>query len=250
MRILTPTALLLAALPLFAHAQSGQNNRDLASFNELSAGLYLQANTPEALAKMRKDLVNAPAAYLISIPQPGTLIILPQVRLKVAAMRYNVALHLLEATDSTGSHVWPAGSLYGFEMGKPGAVRHFRSHLVKVGSTKMDFVEILTVDVDKTPPLILALQHHYLHEDAVLDPILRTEKVPARTVIGQVVLAGPGTDPKVPLRELPLSERTVIKIFGEQAPPVRTYAAKEHLSYIDLNDVLKMVEYYNQKVAK
>lgn len=236
-------------LPLFAQAQTGQNNRDLASYNELGAALYLQANTPESLARMRKDLVKAPEAYLISIPQPGTLVVLPQVRLKVPAMRYNVALRLLEATDSTGSHVWPAGSLYGFEMGKPGEVRHFRSHLVKTGNTRMEFVEVLTVDVDKAPPLILALQHNYLHEDVVLDPVLRTVKTPARTVIGQVVLAGPGLDPKIPLRELALSEKNVTKLFGAQAPQVRAYAANQHLSYIDLNDVLKMVEYYNQKVA-
>lgn len=238
-----------ALLPLPSLAQSGANNQMLASYNTLSAELYMQANTPEALARMRKDLVKAPEAYLISIPQPGTLLLLPKVRLKVSAMRYNVALHLLEATDSTGNHVWPPGSIYGFEMGKPGQMRQFRSHLVKTGSTQMEFAEILTVDVDKVPPLILALQHNYLHEDAVLDPILRTEKMAARTVIGQVVLAGPGTDPKVPLRELPLSQKNVSRLFGEQAPQVTAYAINQHLSYLDLNDVLKMVEYYNQKVA-
>ena len=240
------TALLLAA-PLLAPAQSGTNALLLNAYTELNNALYLEANSPEALARMRKDLVAAPEAYLVSVPQPGTLLFSPVRRIKVTQVRYNVALRLLEATDSTGSHVWPPGSLYGFELGRRTDVRHFRTHLVKTGSTRLEFVEQLTVD--EAPPLLLALQHRYVHEDAVMDPILHTEKLAARTVIGQVVLAGPGTDPKIPLRELPLTERNVLKLFGDKADALKTYAKQQHLNYTDLNDVLKLVEYYNQRVA-
>ncbi len=239
---------LLTLSPLLATAQGGASSALMNAYTEIGNAVYLQANTPEALARMRKDLVAAPEAYLISVPQSGALLLNPVRHVKVTKARYNVALRLLEATDSTGSHVWPPGSLYGFELGGPGGdVRHFRTHLVRTGSTRLEFVEKLTLS--EAPPVLLALQHNYLHEDAVLDPVLHTEKMAARTVIGQVVLAGPGTDPKAPLRELTLSEKNVLKLFGDKAASVKEYAAKQHLTYVGLEDVLKLVEYYNQRVA-
>ena len=169
-------------------------------------------------------------------------------RVRVPAMKYNVALHLLEVRDSTGSHVWPAGSLDGFYLGKGKDARHFRTYEVRDGSVKRNFVEVLTVDDDS--PLVLGVLHHYQHEDAQLDPILHTETKPARTEIGQIVVAGPGKAPHEPLRAITLNQRYVSKLFGPQNAAVEAYAAKEHLSYTDLGQVMRMVEYYNQKLMK
>ena len=234
-----PAALMLA-LAAPAHAQAA---RDL---TEIGLDLYNQANSPGALERMHKDLVNAPEAYLVSTEQPGELVLASKRRYRVPALKYNVALHLLEVRDSTGSHVWPPGSLDGFYMGRGADTRHFRSFLVRNGSTKKDFVEVLTVD--EAPPLVLAVQHYYLHEDAQLDPILRTETRKARTEIGQAVVAGPGMLPKEPLRVVGLNQRDVLRLFGTRAPQVAAYAAQEHLSYTDLTQVLRMVEYYNQRM--
>jgi hypothetical protein len=233
-------------LPALAQAQAG---RDL---TEIGLDLYNQANSPTALARMRKDLVNAPEAYLVRIAQPGSLVLLSKKSLKIPSLKYNVALRLLEVEDSTGSHVWPPGSLDGFYLGQGSAARHFRSYLVRDGGTKVNFVEVLTVD--NASPIVLAVQHSYIHEDAQVDPILRTETRKARTEIGQLVLTGVGrplgeSKDKEPLRALSLNERSVLKLFGNQAGTVAAYATKEHLSYTDLGQVLRMVEYYNQKLA-
>lgn len=231
-----------AALAGPARAQTA---RDL---SEIGVDLYQRANAPDALARMRKDLANAPEAYLVALDQPGTLVLPDRRRVRVPAARYNVALHLLEARDSTGSHVWPPGSLHGFYLGRGPEARHFRTYAVRDGSTKTDFVEVLTVDDDC--PLVLALQHRYVHEDAVLDPVLRTETRRARTEIGQVVVAGPGARPGEPLRPVPLTERAVLRLFGPQAAAVQAFAAKERLGYTDLAQVLRLVEYYNQRLIK
>ena len=244
--LLRKLAGLALVLALFAPRQGlaqMQSGRDV---TELSMDIYQRANTPDALARMRKDLVNAPEAYLVALDQPGTLVLPDRRRVRVPAMKYNVALHLLEARDSTGSHVWPPGSLDGFYLGRGAEARHFRTYTVRNGSTKTDFVEVLTVDDDS--PLVVALQHVYLHEDAVLDPILRTEVKKERTEIGQVVLAGASTLPREPLRPLQLNERAVLRLFGMQYRAVQEFAAKEHLSYTDLTQVLRMVEYFNQRL--
>jgi hypothetical protein len=229
------TGLLLAAS---AHAQT---QRDL---TEIGMDLYQRANAPDALARMRKDLVNAPEAYLISVDQPGTLVLLDKRRVRVPALKYNVALRLLEVRDSTGSHVWPPGSLDGFYLGRGSEARHFRSKMVRNGSTKLDFAEVLTQSDNS--PLVLALQHSYRHEDAQLDPILHTEIRPERTEIGQTVLAGTDLVAKEPLRAVLLTQRNVTQLFGSRASEVAAWATKQSLSYTDLGQVLRMVEYYNQ----
>lgn len=238
----------LSLLTMQARAQA-QTGRDIA---DLGMDIFQRANSPGALAKMHKELINAPEAYLMRAAQPGSLVLLNKKSLKIPALKYNVALQLLEVEDSTGSHVWPPGSLDGFYLGRGPTARHFRTATVRDGSTRTDFVEVLTVDDNS--PIVVALLHHYLHEDAQVDPILRTPTKAARTEIGQIIMAGPGlklTDAKnkEPLRPLDLNERSVLKLFGSQANAVAAYAAKEHLNYNDLTQVLRMAEYYNQKLV-
>ncbi len=239
---------LLATAPL-ARAQTGQNLSDLNDLTNLSTNLYLQANTPEAMARMRKDLAAAPEAYVVSGAMPGVLAAANGRRYRVASLRYNVALRLLEATDSTGSHVWPPGSLDGFYLGQNSEARHFRTYQVRLGSTQPDFVEVLTARPN--PPLVLALAHRYLHEDAEIDPILRTEKRAARSAVGQSIVAGPGTpNSKEPLRELTLTQKNVLKLFGPEAAAVAAYALRQNLGYTDLGQVLQMFVFFNQLAEK
>lgn len=244
--LIRPLAALVAGLlSLAAPAQAQTLRNDL---NDVGMDLYQRANAPDALEKMRRDLINAPEAYLVALEQPGTLVLANKRRVRVPAMKYNVALRLLEVRDSTGSHVWPPGSLDGFYLGKGSEARHFRTYDVRDGSVKRNFVEVLTVDDDC--PLVLGVMHHYVHDDAQLDPVLQTETKAARTEIGQVVVAGPGRAPHEPLRAIMLNQRYVSKLFGPQAAAVEAFAAKEHLVYTDLAQVMRMVEYYNQKLLK
>lgn len=239
-----PTAPLLLLLALWAAPARAQTARDL---TDIGLTLYQQANSPGALERLRQDLLNAPEAYVARIAQPGTLVLLTKRRVRVPALKYNAARHLLEVQDSTGRHVWPPGSLDGFYLGQGAGARHFRSYAVR-GSTKTDFVEVLTANDDS--PIVLAVQHVYFHEDAEINPVLRTETRKARTEIGQVVLAGPGTLPPEPLRPLALSQRGITRLFGSRAAQIDAYAAKESLGYTDLAQVLRLVEYYNQQAAK
>ena len=249
MKFISFASLVLLALPCLAHAQSGQLLSDLNDLTNMASTVYQRANTPEAIARMRKELTNAPEAYVVGIDMPGTLVTPDLRRYQVRALKYNVALRLLEATDSTGSHVWPPGSLDGFYLGQAREARHFRTYAVRLGSTQPDFVEVLTAQPN--PPLVLALAHRYLHEDAEIDPILRTEKRAARTVIGQNIVAGPGTPTsKEPLRELTLTQKNVLKLFGPEAAAVAAYAVRQKLGYTDLGQVLQLFDFYNQLVAK
>lgn len=240
----TLAALVLAVL-LSAGNAHAQTQRDL---TEIGLDLFQRANAPDALARMRQDLINAPEAYLVRVDQPGTLVLLDKRRVRIPAMKYNVALHLLEVRDSTGSHVWPPGSLDGFYLGQGADARHFRSLPVRNGSTKTDFVEVLT-NPDNTP-IVLGVQHQYIHDDAQIDPILRTETKAARTEIGQVVVAGTGPLPSEPLRVVSLNQRSVGKLFGTRAREVDEWALRQHLGYADLGQVLRIVEYYNQISVK
>lgn len=233
---------LLLLTPAWAQAQT---QRDI---TDIGISLYQKANSPDALQRLNPSLVKAPEAHIERIPVPGTLVTTDGKRFRVSGLSYNVALQLLEAQDSTGSHVWPPGSLDGFYLGRGSDARHFRTYAVRDGGVKRDFVEVLTVDKDS--PVVLAVQHHYVHEDAVLDPILKNVKIPERTLITQNVIAGSGNMPNEPLRIIQLKQRDVLKLFGGFAPQVAAFAAKENLSYTDLAQVLRMVEYYNQKVAK
>ena len=64
------------------------------------------------------------------------------------------------------------------------------------------------------------------------------------------MIAGSGLPPRQPLRPLTLNERSVKPLFGTHSAEAAVFAAKEHLSYTDLTQVLRMVEYYNQRLAK
>ena len=232
--------LLLA--PGLARAQA----RDL---YDISVALYQNANSPNALARRARELADSPDAYLVAVDQPGTLVLADKRRLRVPALRYNVALNLLEAQDSTGSHLWPPGSLDGFYLGRGSDARHFRSAYVRDGGRQLTFVEVLTAA--DTAPLVLGVLHTYRHLDAGLHPVLRTETRKPLTEINQTVLAGPGSgNGSDDLRSVALTERAVLRLFGARAPQVAQYAARENLGYTDLAQVLRLVEYYNTLPAR
>lgn len=231
-------ALLLLAISLTGHAQAV---RDL---YDIGATIYLNANSPRALERHQKELTESPDAYLVAIDQPGTLVLLDKRRVRVPAIRYNVALNLVEARDSTGSHVWPPGSLAGFYLGRGSEARHFRGYYVRDSGRSLTFVEILTAA--DNAPLVLGVRHTYHHTDMQLHPVLRTEVKKDLTEINQTVVAGAGSGLADDLRPVALTERAVSRLFGARAPQVAAYAAREHLAYTDLAQVLRLVEYYNK----
>jgi hypothetical protein len=228
-----------------ATVAQAQTARDL---TDIGMDIYREANSPDALLKYNKALAMSPLAYVVPMPQPGMLVLPNNRRIRVPSLRYNVAVGVVEATDSTGAHVWPPGSLREFYIGRGGNARHFRTATVRNGNTKRDFVEVLTSA--ENSPVILALQHAFIHEDAVMDPVLHTEKRKERNEIGQTVLYGNGNLPKEPLRPLVMNRKSVLKLFGDKAAQVDAYATKEKLDLTDLGQVLRAVEYYNLVASK
>jgi hypothetical protein len=61
--------------------------------------------------------------------------------------------------------VWPPGSLRGFDLGRGPAARHFRTYLVRNGSTR-SATSWKSSPPDDDSPIVLAVQHTYLHQAA------------------------------------------------------------------------------------
>lgn len=218
---------------------AAQTSRDVAE----ARVAYQQANTGAtaessraALKQQTSGFVGGPAFQL------GSLRTADGRSLLVPGLRYHAGLHLLEAQDSIdleSTHLWPAGSLRGFDLGEAGdpaaPLRRFRSRLVKEGSggTRREYVEVITAT--DASPLLLA----WLYAPADDAP---TSK---RPLVG-TLLAGPGTAGNEPLRPLEPTESAVLRLFGGRANDVRTYATAQHLDYTRPADIAKMMDHYNR----
>jgi hypothetical protein len=161
----------------------------------------------------------------------------------VPGLRFHAGLHLVEAQDSIdtdSTHLWPIGSLRGFDLGEAGgtgaaALRRFRSRLVKEGNTgaRREFVEVLTA-VD-AGPLLLA----WLYSSG-------TNVAAGRLLLSPVLIVGAGNEPAEPLRLFDLSQPSVLRLFGKRANEVQTFATTEHLEFDKPTDVARMIDHYNR----
>ena len=207
--------------------------------------IYQQANTDAAAATMRTTLSNQKTGFYGGEAfKPGALRTFDGRYRPVPGLRFHAGLHVLEARDSIDTeitHIWPVGSLRGFDVGEaggtgPDAPRRFRPRLVKEGSagTRRDFVEVLTT-VDGGP-LLLA----WLYSAGADTPAARLSLAP-------VLLVGPGsTFGTDPLRPIELTQSAVLKLFGARAEAVKSFAATQNLTYDRPADVAHMLDYYNR----
>jgi hypothetical protein len=211
--------------------------------------LYRDANTGPGRAGLRAALARTKAATLGgSNFQPGALRTFDGQRRPVPGLRYNAALRLLEAQDSIETdttHLWPLGSLRGFDLGEAGnedaPLRRFRPRLVREGSggPRREYVEVLT-SIDAGPLLL-----GWLHS-----PVAAAAPG-GLALAAPVLVAGPGTSGSEPLRPVELSMANVLKMFGARADEVRSYAAVQRLHYEIPVEVARMFDYFNRvAVAK
>ncbi|HEX8506079.1 MAG TPA: hypothetical protein VF630_11990 [Hymenobacter sp.] len=230
------SVLILLGSQLPAHAQSG---RELTE----ARALYQQTNSTAAAKLLRASLSQQANGFLgQGLFQFGALRTYDGHYRRVPGLRYHAGLRLLEVQDSINTdstHLWPAGSLRGFDIGEAGdpdlPLRRFRTRLVKVGSegTRREFVEVLTA-ID-AGPLLLA----WLYSTG-------PETAPGRRPVVATLLAGSGTNGAEPLRLLEATQATVLRLFGGRANAVRTFAAAEHLDYTRPADIARMMDYYNR----
>jgi len=217
-----------------------QTSRDQAE----AKALYTQANSGATEAALRASLAQQTKGFYGSSQfQPGALRTFDGRYRPLLGLRYHPGLHLLEAQDSVDmeiTHLWPVGSLRGFEVGEAGgtgidAPHRFRPRLVKDGSgTRQDYVEVLTA-IDAGPLLLAWL---YASGDA--------KGTHSATPL---LMVGPGTVTDEPLRPLELTESAVLKLFGKRTEQVQSYARGLNLSYDRPADVARMIDYYNRVVV-
>ena len=237
--------LALGLLALAGPAQA-QTARDL---TEISMDLYQAANSTTRMDRINREMYDDPVSWLIYENQPGVLYTAKGQRVRVPALRYNPALHLVEARDSTGKQLWNPETLSGFEFGSGTGRRQFRVLPVRNRDVNKDFVEVLTAD--PKGQLMLGAEHVFIHEDQQLHPVLKTVIKPAVNQVVYDAVVGYNTLPPTPLRPIgTLREKTVLRLFGSYAGQVAAYARQNHLNYEALADVLRMANYYNELVSK
>lgn len=215
-----------------------QNSRDLAE----ARTLYRQTNTGPTTTTLRADLTRKANGFFgDGTFQPGALRTFDGRYRPVPGLRYHAGLHLVEAQDSIdmdSTHLWPVGSLRGFDLGEPGgkgaaAPRRFRPRLVKEGSTRREFVEVLTA-VD-AGPLLLA----WLYSSGA-------DAAAGRLSLAPLLLVGSGTEPDEPLRPLDLSQTAVLRLFGKRDDDMKKFAEAQHLKYEQPADVARLIDHYNR----
>jgi hypothetical protein len=214
-----------------------QTKRDL---YDIGVELDQQATSPTRNAAMGRELYAQPGTWVQYTPVQGVLTSLVGQRFRVTELRYNAALHLLEARDSTGKHLWTPRELRGFEFNDGHTERRFLAQYVRNRHADYDFVELLSAEPGG--PLIVAAQHIFLHKDEVRDPVLRTIITPP---INQLVYDLVWATPNSQYRSFQLTEKLVLRLFGHQAGAIAAYARQQQLHYEKLPDVLRMVDYYN-----
>ena len=204
--------------------------------------LYAQANRPPTETTLRTGLKTQGSGFFgDGSLQPGALRTFDGRYRPVPGLRYHAGLRLLEAQDSINTdstHLWPVGSLRGFDLGEPGGatpVRRFRPRLVKEGSAgqRREFVEVLTM-VD-AGPLLLA----WLYTSGA-------DAVTGRLSMAPLLLVGAGNDPTEPLRPFEPSKSSVQRLFGGRAEVVNAYVMTKQLLYDKPNDVARMIDYFNR----
>ena len=211
--------------------------------------LYHQTNTAPTNANLRAAMTRQASGFFGSGAfQDGALRTFDGRYRPVPGLRFHAGLRLLEARDSIeldSTHLWPVGSLRGFDLGEIGgtgaaALHRFRPRLVKEGDagSRREFVEVITtVDVG---PLLLA----WLYASGADATAGRLSLVP-------LLLVGPGTNPNEPLRPLELTQTAVLRLFGSRANDLSTYANTRHLRYDQATDVAQLLDYFNRvAVAK
>ena len=206
--------------------------------------IYHKANSAPATTALRASLARQASGFFGGGTfLPGALRTFDGRYRPVPGLRFHPGLHLLEAQDSINTdstHLWPVGSLRGFDLGERGgtgeaALRRFRPRLVKEGSagTRREFVEVLTA-VD-AGPLLLAWLYSAGPDVAA-----------GRLSLAPLLLVGSGTDAEEPLRALDLTQSAVVRLFGKRANDLEAFATKQHLKYDQPADVAKMLDHFNR----
>ena len=240
MKIISSLFFLLTLATAFRPV-AAQNSHDVLE----ARTVYAQANRDPNATLLRAGLVSQTSGFFgDGSMRPGALRTFDGRYRPVPGLRYHAGLRLLEAQDSISldsTHLWPVGSLRGFDLGEPGGsspVRRFRPRLVKEGSagTRRDFVEVLTA-VDAGPLLLARLYSS------------GADATTGRLSLAPLLMVGVGNSLSEPMRPLELTQSNVLKLFGNRAEDVSGFVMRQQLKYFQPEDVARMIDYYNQRAV-
>ena len=229
---------------IFLLASGQRANAQAAKEQAEARTIYAQSNRNPTAITLRNSLKTQATGFLgDGTFQLGALRTFDGRYRPVPGLRFHAGLRLLEAQDSINTdstHLWPVGSLRGFDMGEMGgtgadALRRFRPRLVKEGSagTRRDFVEVLTA-VDAGPLLLARLYSSGADATA------------GRLSMAPMLLVGVGNEPMEPLHPITLNQADVLRLFGKRDIEISTFANTQHLQYDQPTDVARMIDHYNR----
>ena len=148
-----------------------------------------------------------------------------------------------DAAVPGGLRVLPVGSIRGFVLAAaPGQPAYqFGTYLGPGGEGRL-FMEELT----PAGPLHLLVRFDVESVTPVRNAALAVDtRAGYERHFTRLYVADPAHEK---VRELPLTQKAVLKIFGERAPQMAAYAAEKNLRYPDIADVAELVQHYNRTV--
>ena len=178
--------------------------------------------------------------------QPGQILGIDGAPQAVPGMRYNIVRRWLEVKDATvpgGLRVLPVGSIRGFMLADaPGQPAYqFGAYLGPHQDGRL-FLQELT----PAGPVHLLVRFDIETIAPLRNSALAVDLQPGQERQFTRLYVFEPTHPEA--RELALTQKAVLKIFGPQAPQMAAYANQKQLRYSDLADVAKLVEHYNSIV--
>ncbi|WP_375436888.1 hypothetical protein [uncultured Hymenobacter sp.] len=169
----------------------------------------------------------------------------------VTGLRYNLKLQWLEVQDASvlgGIRVYPSGSLKSFTLvpaagQAPHVFQEFKFSSTRAGSGR-GFMEVL----HHTGEVRLLVRHTFEEHSGETNLALNTEIRPAQRLHVSALYVALVSKPDK-ATELKLDRRSVLRLFERYANELDDYATSKSLSYNNLDDVLKLVTYYNALLA-
>lgn len=236
--------LVLAGRP--ARAQAGLNTKDLEDISHgrpTSTQNLNQANTADERAAA------AEAAHVAHYYDPdwvpGSLLTVKGEPQPVPGLRYNLVHHWVEVRDPAvpgGVRLYPLGSLRGFVLNNaPGRPGH-RFGAYRVGGEGRLLLEELNEG-----PLYLLLGY-----DLELVGAVRNAAVNVETQASQFRRTSTlyvATPARAQAQALALNQRAVLRLFGPAEGDMALYAQQHNLRYDNLNDMVRLVDYFNTTQA-
>ncbi|QIL76270.1 hypothetical protein [Hymenobacter sp. HDW8] len=235
--------LVLLNVALVSLSMAQNQNITMSEVGRLTGGSY----TPFEYKRLVDQTKLTPEqAYYTPDWKAGTLLFTNEQALAVPAMRFNMAMRLVEVQDPTaegGIRIIPAASIRGFILGPAGKngqafeVQSYRS----ASYSGKNFFESLNQG-----PVRLFLLHEVVERPAARNEALGVETRAAqylRSTQPYVLRAG-----QERVEPLSLTKKAVLRLFNEKAPQIEAYASQNNLSYEQLPNVVRMMEHYQSLI--